>query len=135
MADPYSFSHLLHGICFYWILLLLRRRLGVGWRFLIASGIEAGWEILENTPIIIERYRAGTASLDYYGDSILNSTCDLIAAMAGFWLAWKVGWKCSLLVVVAVELGCLWFVRDNLTLNILMLFHPSEAIKQWQLGS
>ena len=84
--------------------------------------------------MIIDRYRAATVSLDYYGDSILNSACDLIAAMVGFWIAWKYNWKWVLMLLVAIELLCLYFVRDNLTLNVLMLLHPFEAIKQWQLA-
>jgi hypothetical protein len=134
MADPYTFSHVLHGIFFYWLLLPLRRRLTLSRRFIVASLIEAGWEILENTPYVIDRYRAATASLDYYGDSILNSTFDLIAAMIGFWLAWKYPWKWVLLFVIAIELLLAWLVRDNLTLNIVMLLYPLESIKQWQLG-
>jgi Protein of unknown function (DUF2585) len=135
MADPYTFSHLLHGIFFYWLLLPTRRRLTVGSRFLVASLMEACWEIVENTPYTIDRYRAATASLDYYGDSILNSTCDVIAAMAGFWLAWKYDWKWVLLLVVVIELASAYFVRDNLTLNVLMLFCPLESIKEWQLAA
>jgi hypothetical protein len=135
IADPYTFSHLLHGILFYWLLVPLARWLSIGWRFVLASLLEAGWEIVENTPWVIERYRTATASLDYYGDSILNSTFDLAAAMLGFWIAYNHGWKWTLAVVVAVELVLLCFIRDNLTLNILMLFFPSEALKQWQLGA
>lgn len=134
IADPYTFSHLLHGVFFYWLLVPWRARLTLENRFLIAAGVEACWEVLENSPIIIDRYRAATASLDYYGDSILNSTCDLAAAMAGFWVAWKLGWKWTLALIVAIELASLWLVRDNLALNILMLFHPLESIKQWQLA-
>lgn len=134
IADPYAFSHVLHGIFFYWLLLPLRRRLSVGSRFFIASLIEAGWEILENTPFIIDRYRAATASLDYYGDSVLNSTFDLVAAMLGFWLAWKYDWRWVLLFVIAIELVLAYLIRDNLTLNILMLFYPLESIKEWQLA-
>jgi hypothetical protein len=134
MADPYTFSHVLHGTFFYWMLLPLRRRLSVGARFIVASLVEAGWEIVENTPYVIDRYRAATASLDYYGDSVLNSTFDLIAAMLGFWLAWKFDWKWVLLGVVAIELALAYFVRDNLTLNIVMLFYPLESIKEWQLA-
>jgi hypothetical protein len=134
VADPYTFSHLLHGVFFYWLLLPLRQRLTVGSRFLIASLIEACWEVLENTPYVIDRYRAATASLDYYGDSILNSTFDLIAAMLGFWFAWKADWKWVLLVVIAIEILLASFVRDNLALNILMLLYPLESIKEWQLG-
>ena len=134
IADPYTFSHVLHGIFFYWLLLPFRRRCPVETRFAIASLIEAGWEILENTPLIIDRYRAATASLDYYGDSILNSTFDLIAAMLGFWLAWKYDWKWVLLVVIAIEALSAVIIRDNLTLNILMLFYPLDSIKAWQMG-
>jgi hypothetical protein len=134
IADPYTFSHVLHGIFFYWLLLPLRARLTIRARFVIASLVEAGWEILENTPFVIDRYRAATASLDYYGDSILNSTFDLIAAMLGFWLAWKYDWKWVLVFVVAIELLLAYFVRDNLTLNIVMLFFPLESIKEWQLA-
>jgi hypothetical protein len=134
IADPYTFSHVLHGIFFYWLLLPLRGRLSVGPRFMIACLLEAGWEILENTPFVIDRYRAATASLDYYGDSVLNSTFDLVAAMLGFWLAWKFDWKWVLLFVVAIELVLAYFVRDNLTLNIVMLFYPLESIKEWQLA-
>jgi hypothetical protein len=134
MVDPYTFSHVLHGILFYWMLLPLRRRVGVGARFLIASLIEVAWEILENSPPVIDRYRAATVSLDYYGDSILNSTLDVASAMVGFWLAWRFDWKWMLLFLVVIELLCLYFVRDNLTLNVLMLLYPSEAIKQWQMG-
>jgi hypothetical protein len=135
IADPYTFSHVLHGIFFYWLLLLLPQRLAVWPQFMIANVIEAGWEFLENTPLVIDRYRAATASLDYYGDSILNSTFDLIAAMLGFWLAWKYDWKWVLLFVVGIELVLAYFVRDNLTLNILMLFYPLESIKEWQMAS
>ena len=94
----------------------------------------SGLEILENTPLVIDRYRVATASLEYYGDSILNSTFDLIAAMIGFWLAWRYDWKWVLLFVVAIELLLAYFISDNLTLNILMLFYPLESIKQWQLA-
>ena len=134
VADPYTPSHVLHGIFFYWLLLPLRPWLSVSSRFVIACLIEAGWEILENTPYVIDRYRAATASLDYYGDSILNSTFDLVAAMMGFWLAWKFNWKWVLLFVVGIELLLAYLIRDNLTLNILMLFYPLEGIKEWQLA-
>jgi hypothetical protein len=132
--DPYSTSHVLHGILFFWFLWPFRGWLSLRARFLVASLIEAGWEILENSPLIIDRYRTATASLDYYGDSILNSTFDLAAAMAGFWLAYKLRWKWTLALVVAVELTMLYFVRDNLTLNVLMLFYPSPMIKEWQMA-
>ena len=125
LADPYTFSHLLHGIFLYWLLLLICRRLTLDSRFIAATFVEACWEILENTPWIIDRYRVATAALDYYGDSILNSTVDLIAAILGFWFARQYNWKWVLLVVVAIEVLLAYTVRDNLTLNILMLFSSS----------
>ena len=134
LADPYTFSHVLHGMFFCWILLPARKRLDVRSRFLVACLLEVAWEMLENSPFIIERYRTATAARGYVGDSILNSTCDLMAAMAGFWMAWKCDWKWVLAFVLAIELLCLYFVRDNLTLNILMLLHPFESIKQWQMS-
>jgi hypothetical protein len=133
MADPYTFSHVLHGIFFYWFLLPTRRWLTAETRLLTATLIEAGWEILENTSFVIDRYRTATASLDYYGDSILNSTFDLVAAMFGVWLASKLDWRWLLLLVVAIELLLAFFIRDNLTLNIVMLVFPSDGIEQWQL--
>lgn len=135
LGDPYSFSHLLHGIIFFAVLWLIRSRISANWRMLIATVIEMGWEILENTPLIIDRYRAGTASLDYYGDSIWNSLGDVGFMLLGFWLAWKLGWKWSVLIVIAVELIMLFLMRDNLTLNVLMLVYPVEAVRTWQLGS
>jgi hypothetical protein len=135
IADPYSTSHVLHGVFLYWLLLPLARWIAVGTRLIIAMVLESSWELFENSPFIIERYRANTASLDYYGDSILNSTFDILCALLGFWIAWRFGWKWMITVILAVELTMLYLVRDNLTLNILMLVYPSEAIKQWQMGA
>ena len=134
IADPYSTSHILHGVFFYWLLLPLARWFSVPARLIAATALEVGWELFENSPLVIERYRANTASLDYYGDSIMNSTCDTLCAMLGFWLAWRFGWKWMIALIVAIELAMLYFVRDNLTLNILMLLWPSDAIKAWQTG-
>lgn len=134
IADPYSTSHILHGIFFYWLLLVVRAKVSIGSRFVIATMMEMAWEVLENSPPVIDRYRSATASLDYYGDSILNSTLDVAFAMAGFWLAGKFGWKWMVVVIVLIELSMLYFVRDNLTLNILMLVRPIESIKQWQMA-
>jgi hypothetical protein len=133
LADPYTSSHVLHGIIFYWALYFLAPKLLVRYRLIIALLLEVGWEILENSPIIIDRYRAATASLDYLGDSILNSTGDVLFALAGFWLAYRLPWKLILALSIAVELIMLLLYRDNLTLNVLMLIYPIDAIKEWQM--
>lgn len=133
MADPYSFSHILHGIIVFWALWILRKKISLGTRFLIALLLEMGWEILENTPLIINRYRANTASLDYFGDSVLNSFFDVVFAMFGFWLASKFSWKWSLAFFVMIELVLLYLIRDNLTLNVLMLLYPIPSIRAWQV--
>ena len=100
---------------------------------ILATGLEMGWELLENSPWVIERYRQQTASLDYMGDSIVNSVGDVLCAVVGFWFASRVGWKWAVVVFVVIELGLLIAVRDNLTLNVVMLFWPLEAVKAWQL--
>jgi hypothetical protein len=97
--------------------------------------LEASWEVFENTPFVIERYRAATISLDYYGDSIVNSMTDIVSMMAGFWIARKSPVWASVALVVVLELAVGAIIRDNLTLNILMLIHPFEAVKRWQLGT
>jgi hypothetical protein len=132
VADVYSFSHIIHGMIFYGILWLFARKLPVRHRFLIAALMEAGWELLENSPIIINRYREATIAQGYVGDSILNSSCDVLMASLGFWLAARLNLKVTLVAILVMEVGCLLWVRDNLTLNILMLVYPSEAIKVWQ---
>jgi hypothetical protein len=131
--DPYSFSHALHGIIFYWLLYPIRGRMTLKWRLVAAVVIEIGWELLENSPWVIERYRQQTASLDYTGDSILNSLGDVLSTIVGFYFASRVSWRAAVVTFVVVELVLLWVARDNLTLNVLMLFLPLEAIKQWQL--
>jgi hypothetical protein len=112
--------------------------LAPGWslaqRFFAAVLVEAGWEILENTPLIIDRYRAATISLDYYGDSVINSLADIAAMMAGFALAAFLPVWVSVALFFGVETALAYVIRDNLTLNILMLIHPIDAIKAWQSG-
>ena len=134
LTDWYSFSHVVHGMGFYFLSWLAARRLPAGARFVLAVVLEAAWEVLENTPMVINHYRAATISLDYYGDSVINSVSDITAMMLGFWLArWIPVWA-SLVLIVAMEVGVAAVIRDNLTLNILMLIYPLEAIKRWQLG-
>jgi hypothetical protein len=132
VADAYSFSHIAHGIIFYGLLFLAAGRMPARYRFVAALLLEGGWEILENSPIIIDRYREATIALGYVGDSVLNSCCDILMMALGFLFARRVSVRASVAVVVAMELFCLWWVRDNLTLNVIMLIHPIEAIKAWQ---
>ena len=135
ITDWYTFTHVIHGIGFYFLLWLAARRVSPGARFLAAVLLEAGWEVIENTPFVIERYRAATISLDYYGDSIVNSMSDIVAMMLGFWLARRMPVWASIALVIVLEAALAAIIRDNLALNILMLIHPFEAIKQWQMGS
>ncbi|HEY5915530.1 MAG TPA: DUF2585 family protein [Verrucomicrobiae bacterium] len=134
LADPYSFSHLGHGMMFYALLWLTARRLPVRHRFLMAVCLEAGWEILENSPFIIDRYRQVTISLGYVGDSILNSLSDILMMSTGFLFTSRVRPWVTVAVFIAMEVGCALWVRDNLTLNIIMLLYPLEVIKNWQMG-
>jgi len=133
LADPYSFSHIAHGMLFYGGLWLVARKLPVRQRFLVAVLLEAGWEILENSPIIINRYRQVTIALGYDGDSVLNSLADVVMMSLGFLLALRLRPWVTVAVLIGMEVGCLLWVRDNLTLNIIMLVHPVEAIKEWQM--
>jgi hypothetical protein len=132
LADPYSFSHFVHGILFFAVLWLAMRRLPVRHRFLLAVLVEAGWELLENSPLIINRYREATIALGYVGDSVLNSLSDIGTMALGFLFALRARPWASVAVVVAMEVGCALWVRDNLSLNVIMLVHPVDAIKAWQ---
>jgi len=132
VADAYSFSHIIHGILFYAFLWLVARRLPLKYRFLAALIIEAGWELLENSPLIIDRYRAVTIALGYVGDSVLNSVADVAMAAVGFLIARFSKIWVSIALIIAMELGCLFWVRDNLTLNVLMLVSPVESVRVWQ---
>ncbi len=138
LADWYTFSHIIHGLIFYGAAHLLWRkwRLFDGaptrWALPIAVILEASWEILENSPMIIDRYRAVTVSFGYAGDSIVNSMADIGWMVLGFWLAAKLPWKASLAMAIAFELMTLALIRDNLTLNVLMLVHPIDAVRDWQ---
>jgi Protein of unknown function (DUF2585) len=132
IADWYSFSHVIHGILFFGVSWLALRCYPLGVRLVAATLVELGWELLENSPVIINRYRSATAAVGYSGDSILNSMCDGGWMIAGFLLASRLRWQASVAVVVVFELFTLAMIRDNLTLNILMLVYPIDAIRVWQ---
>ena len=131
--DPYSFSHLLHGLGFYALLWLVAGKRSISTRFIAAVALEGIWEIMENSPIIIDRYREYTIAQGYVGDSILNSASDIVMAAIGFVIAWRLTVVQSIVFVVATELVMLALIRDNLTLNIIMLVWPLESIKAWQM--
>jgi hypothetical protein len=134
LADPYSFSHIGHGILFFGLLWLVARRLTIHHRFLAALLLEAGWELLENSPLIINRYRSETIAQGYVGDSVMNSLSDIVMMSLGFVLASRVRPWASVAILLAMEIGCALWIRDNLTLNIIMLIHPIAAIKAWQIA-
>jgi Protein of unknown function (DUF2585) len=134
LADWYSLSHIVHGLLFYAVLWLVARQLDVGSRFLIALFIEATWEVIENTPMVIDRYRATTAALGYAGDSVVNSLSDILMMALGFLLARKLPLWVAIALLVALEVVPLFAIRDNLTLNIIALIAPNPAIQAWQAG-
>ena len=134
LADPYSFTHLLHGLLFYGALVWAVPRLSIPWRLAIAVAIEALWEVVENSAFIIQRYREATLALGYEGDSIVNSVADIAWMVAGFWLARKLGFRRSAALFVATELALVLWIRDSLVLNVIMLLVPIDALKAWQVG-
>ena len=133
ILDPYSFTHVVHGAAFYGLSRIVMRGAAAGPAAIFAVTLEAAWEVYENTNTVIDRYRAETVSLGYYGDSMLNSFFDIATCMLGFFLARRGPASITVACVLAIEIVLAIWIRDNLTLNILMLIHPSEAVKTWQL--
>ena len=134
IADPYTLTHITHGILFYGLLSLVSKSLPVSTRLLVAAGMESAWEVVENSPPVIERYRAETISLNYYGDSVVNSMGDIFACILGFVLASRLPKRATIIATIAFEVLLAVTIRDNLSLNILMLIRPSRAVRMWQLG-
>lgn len=132
IADWYTLSHIIHGFLFYGLLWLVARRTPLGARLLIAILIEASWEIFENTDMVINRYREGTIALGYVGDSVLNSVSDILFMVIGFFFAARAPIWLTVVLAIFFELLAAWVIRDNLTLNVLMLLYPLDAVKAWQ---
>lgn len=134
LADWYSFSHIVHGLLFYAALWLVARRWPVEWRFIAALVVEASWEVIENTPFIIDRYRTATAALGYNGDSVINSIADIAMMGIGFLAARKLPVWASVALILVLEIVPLAVIRDNLTLNVWMLLWPTDFVRTWQAG-
>ena len=133
LFDPYSLTHVLHGILFFWLIALLFKRMPSGWQLWLALLLESAWEVFENTRFVIERYRTATAALGYTGDTVVNSIGDLACALIGFWIARRVGFRGSIILFLLVELVLILWIHDSLLLQLLMLIRPVEAIKSWQM--
>jgi hypothetical protein len=132
LFDPYTLTHVLHGLAFCGLLTLLLPRVSRRWRFVLAVAAEALWEVIENTDIVIRRYREATAALGYTGDTVVNSLGDMTACALGFLVARRLGWLRSVLLFAATEILLLFWIRDSLVLNIILLLYPSERLRAWQ---
>ena len=135
LLDWYTPSHLMHGLLFYGALWLVARQMPIGWRLVVATVVECAWEILENTPWVIERYRSATVSVTYNGDAVINSTVDILAMLLGFALARRLPVWASVAIIVGFEVLTTWLIRDGLALNILMLLWPLPSVLEWQAGA
>ena len=133
-TDPYTFTHITHGVLLYLLLHIVARKWPLPRRTVLAVALESAWEVLENTDMVINRYRAATMALGYYGDSVLNSMGDILACALGFTLAARLPKRVTVGMVVALELVLTVWIRDSLLLNIVMLVYPIEAVRTWQVG-
>lgn len=134
VSDWYTFSHVLHGIVFYAALRFLFPRALAGALFIAAFAVEAAWEVVENTPFIIDRYRQLALAQGYFGDSVVNSLFDTLAAASGVAIARLAPVWITALTFAAIEAALAFAIRDNLALNVIQLIHPFEAITRWQTG-
>jgi len=136
LIDWYTPSHIIHGFIFYWLLWLASRwvKLSFGMRLVLAVAIEASWEVIENTDFVIDHYREMTISLDYYGDSVINSVSDVLFMVLGFFLAARLPVWLTVVIAIALEVFIGAMIRDNLTLNVLMFLWPLDSVLQWQQG-
>jgi hypothetical protein len=134
LIDWYSYTHVLHGLAFYLLLWWIAPNMPIGQRFALAIGIEAAWEVIENTPLIMERYRQSALARGYFGDSVVNSIADTVAAAVGFVLARTLPAWASVVLVIASESFLAYMIRDNLLLNLLQLLYPNEWLSRWQAG-
>jgi hypothetical protein len=135
LTDWYSFTHIVHGVLFYFLVWFAMPELSVPHRFLIALAVEVGWEILENTPFAIRHYRKQPPAKDYKGDSIANSLMDTLAMMLGFLLAWRLPVVAVIAISILLEIGLALIIRDNFTLNVINFVHPFDFIRRWQNGA
>ena len=133
LLDPYSLTHVLHGFLFFWLMILVFKRMPSAWQLWLAMLLESAWEVLENTNFVINKYRTETAALGYQGDTIVNSLGDLSCALIGFVIARRIGFVRSLIVFVLIEVVLTLWIHDSLLLQLLMLIRPIERIKLWQL--
>lgn len=134
LLDPYSFTHFLHGVVFSWLIYWFGKKVPLAWQLICAIALESSWEVIENSETVINRYREATFALGYYGDSILNSMSDIFLCSCGFLVASKLGFKKSLVLFILVEALLIFWIKDSLIINVIMLISPIDAIKAWQAG-
>ena len=134
LTDWYTFTHITHGFGFYFLLRWLAPRASFGLRLTLMLGLETSWEIMENSPFIIDRYRQSALAQGYDGDSVANSLSDSVSTLLGFVLACLLPARLSLALVLASEVFLAFAIRDNLSLNIIQLVHPTQAVSAWQAG-